>query len=553
MGSLLCKKRIIILAILAAILFLYFMPLGSHGLLEPDEGRYAEIPREMIESGNFITPKLNYVKYFEKPVLLYWMNAADFIIFGENEFAARVAPALCALSGALVTALLGTLIFGVRAGILSGIITSLSLLYFAIGTINSTDMPLSFFLTLALASFYTGNIRNDRRWYMLFYAAMALGLLTKGLVAVVLPGGIIFWYVIFTRKWNLIIDVLYIPGIIIFSAISLPWFYLVCRDNPDFFYFFFVREHFLRYATKIADRYEPFWYFLPLIPAGLMPWTGFFFALLSKKSIIRTPSDNKSRDSNIFLLTWFAVILIFFSISSSKLIPYIVPCIPPLALLIGADIDRMVSRREWHGGAVFLSAGIALIFSAALVIYALKGDKIPQSESLPMALKLSLGLLLGPLSAIWFSRKKRKSFNAAVAMLSISAFIFTSGLCDIYGIMGKTRSSRSISDVIIKEKLPDETIAVYGEVLQGIPFYTKQRVMLIDYMGEMEFGARQTEGEGWFPGAREFREQWYKGQKHFVLIVKKDRLSKLFQGRDPEETKKIETEKYVILFNRRQQ
>ena len=238
MGSLFCKKRIIILAILTAILFLYFMPLGSHGLLEPDEGRYAEIPREMIESGNFITPKLNYVKYFEKPVLLYWMNAANFMIFGENEFAARVAPALCALSGALATALLGTFIFGIRAGILSGIITSLSLLYFAIGTINSTDMPLSFFLTLALASFYAGNIRKDRRWYMLFYAAMALGLLTKGLVAIVLPGGIIFWYVIFTRKWNLIIDVLYIPGIIIFSAISLPWFYLVCRGQPRLFLFF---------------------------------------------------------------------------------------------------------------------------------------------------------------------------------------------------------------------------------------------------------------------------------------------------------------------------
>lgn len=545
------KKKLIVLAIAALILMVYFVPLGWHGLLEPDEGRYAEIPREMIESGNFITPKLNYVKYFEKPVLLYWMNAASFMAFGENEFAARVAPALCALSGALVTALLGTLIFGIRAGILSGIITSLSLLYFAIGTINSTDMPLSFFLTLALASFYTGNIRNDRRWYLLFYAAMALGLLTKGLVAVVLPGGIIFWYVIFTRKWNLIIDVLYIPGIIIFSAISLPWFYLVCRDNPDFFYFFFVREHFLRYATKIADRYEPFWYFLPLIPAGLMPWTGFFFALLSKKSIIRTPSDDRSKDSNIFLLTWFAVILIFFSISSSKLIPYIVPCIPPLAVLIGADIDRMVSRREWHGGAVFLSAGIALIFSAALVIYAFKGDKIPQSESLPMALKLSFGLLLGPLSAIWFSHKKRKSFNAATAMLSISAFIFTSGLCDIYGIMDKTRSSRSISNVIIKEKLPDETIAVYGEVLHGIPFYTKQRVMLIDYRGEMEFGAGKPEGKGWFPTSKEFLPQWKSKDRKFVLIIEKERLNGLFKDGRTYETKKVEHDDYLILFNRR--
>jgi len=545
------KKQLLFFAVFAVILVLYFFPLGSHGLLEPDEGRYAEIPREMIQSGNFITPRLNFVKYFEKPVLLYWMNAANFMIFGENEFAARFAPALCAVSGAFTAALLGTLIFGIRAGLLSGIITSLSLLYFAIGTINSTDMPLSFFMTLALASFYAGHIRKDRRWYILFYAASALGLLTKGLIAVVLPGAIIFWYIIFTRKWKLISDILYIPGIIIFFAISVPWFYLVCKDNPDFFYFFFIREHFLRYATKIADRYEPFWYFLPLIPAGLMPWTGFFFALFSKKSVVRTPADGKAKDANIFLLAWFAVILIFFSFSNSKLIPYIVPCMPPLAILIGADMDRMIREGKWHGGAIVLSAGIGILFSAAFMAYAFLGDKIPRAETLPIAVKLSVGLLAGPFGAIWLSGVKRKYFNYAAVILSMSAFIFVFGLSDIYGIMDKTRSSRSLSDVIIKEKRPDDTIAVYGEVLHGIPFYTKQRVMLIDYKGEMEFGADQPGEKDWFPDAGKFKKQWYEGQRHFALVVEKDRLNRLFPDGDTGKAKKIETDKYVILFNRR--
>ncbi|PKL37888.1 MAG: hypothetical protein CVV42_21585, partial [Candidatus Riflebacteria bacterium HGW-Riflebacteria-2] len=121
-----------------------------------------------------------------------------------------------------------------------GAVTSLSLLYFAIGTITLTDMPLSLFLTAALSAFYYGHIKNDRRWFLAFYASVALGLLAKGLVAIVLPGGIIFWYIIFTKKWRLILDALYLPGIALFFIIAFPWFYMVSRENPDFLYFFFM-------------------------------------------------------------------------------------------------------------------------------------------------------------------------------------------------------------------------------------------------------------------------------------------------------------------------
>jgi 4-amino-4-deoxy-L-arabinose transferase-like glycosyltransferase len=318
------RKRLLVLGIALLILMVYFVPLGRHGLLEPDEGRYAEIPREMIESGDFVTPRLNYVKYFEKPVMLYWMNAASFLAFGENEFAARFPTALCAVLGALITALFCASIFGRRAGAVAGAVTALSLLYFAIGTITLTDMPLSLFMTAALCAFYYGHIKNDRRWFLAFYASVALGLLSKGLVAIVLPGGIIFWYIIFTRKWRLILDALYLPGIALFFVIAVPWFYMVSRENPDFLYFFFIREHFLRYATKIHSRYEPFWFFIPMIPVGLLPWTGFFFSLFSRESVLRSPDDKNVKDANIYLLCWFTVIFAFFSFSSSKLIPYFV-------------------------------------------------------------------------------------------------------------------------------------------------------------------------------------------------------------------------------------
>ncbi len=138
------KKKLIVLAIAALILMVYFVPLGWHGLLEPDEGRYSEIPREMVEAGDFVTPRLNYVKYFEKPVLLYWMNAASFMAFGENEFAARF-PRLSAGPGGRYNS--SSLCFGIwqKAGAIAGAVTALSLLYFAIGTITLTDMPFRFF------------------------------------------------------------------------------------------------------------------------------------------------------------------------------------------------------------------------------------------------------------------------------------------------------------------------------------------------------------------------------------------------------------------------
>lgn len=546
------KKKLMVFAIAAMILMVYFVPLGWHGLLEPDEGRYSEIPREMVETGDFVTPRLNYVKYFEKPVLLYWMNAASFMAFGENEFAARFPTALSGVLGALITALLCASVFGKRAGAIAGAVTALSLLYFAIGTITLTDMPLSLFLTAALSAFYYGHIKNDRRWFLAFYASVALGLLTKGLVAIVLPGGIIFWYIIFTKKWRLILDALYLPGIALFFVIAFPWFYMVSKENPDFLYFFFVREHFLRYATKIHSRYEPFWFFIPMIPVGLMPWTGFFFSLFSKESVLRSPSDKQTKDANIYLLSWFIVIFVFFSFSSSKLIPYIVPCFPPLAILIAADIDRMIERRKWHGKALAFSLVSGGLFSVALIVYSIVGGRVDPYEAIPVALAISAGLLAGPVIALFITRKgDRTAFEKAVTALCLSALVYIGAHYGIYEMMGNSRSTKGISEVIMKEKLPDETIAVYGEILQGIPFYTKERVMLIDSMGELEFGAAKPEGKGWFPNSKEFLHEWESKDRKFVLVIEKERLNGLFKDGRTNETKKIEHDDYLILFNRR--
>ena len=287
-----------------------------------------------------------------------------------------------------------------------------------------------------------------------------------------------------------------------------------------------------------------------MIPAGIMPWTGFLLSLFSKKSVIRSPENRAERDANIYLLLWCFVILLFFSFSSSKLIPYIVPCMPPLAILIGADLSRMIKRESWHGGAIACSFGIAVLFSAALIGYSVFGGLLPAEKLIPIALKVSAGLLLGPIAAFWLTAKGRHDYKAAAAAFCVSAFVFIWGLQGIYGIMGETRSMKNVSNVIIKERQPGDTIAAYGEVLQGIPFYTKQRVMLVDHMGELEFGAKQKEGDGWFLTSADFKESWDNGKKPMILVIEKERMNSLFPDGNTGEKRRVEVLDYAILFNR---
>lgn len=551
MISSISKRNIFFAAIAAALLLLYIVPLGSYPLMEPDEGRYAEIPREMIATGNYITPMLNYVKYFEKPVFLYWMNAASFHIFGQNEFAARVGVALCALAGALTTAMLGSFIYGRIAGFLAGVVTATSLLYFAIGTINITDMPLSFFLTLAFASFYAAHVKEEKKYYLLFYFASAMALLTKGLIGVVLPGAVIFFYILATRQWKLFYKPLYLPGLILFFAVSVPWFYLVCRDNPDFFRFFFIQEHFLRYATKMHHRYEPFWFFIPMIPAGMIPWTAFLPPLFSKKSVVRSPKTPEEKRAAIYLLLWFSVIFLFFSFSDSKLIPYIIPCIPPLAILIGADIFRMATDKEWHGHPVVWLALTSGLLGMGLIVYPLFGEHASPAQAWPIAVKAGFGLIGMPVVAWYYTSHGSKRYKEAVKALILCSVLFISGLQDVYNIVAPMRTMKDVSDVIIKERRPGDVIVAYDEVLQGIPFYTKQRVMMVGDPGELEYGANQPEGRGWFLTKEEFLRQWRAREKRFILVVKNDgRFEELFPDGSTGTAEKIESGKYLILFYR---
>lgn len=526
----------------------YLLHLGGYPLMEPDEGRYSEIPREMLATGDYITPRLNGVEYFEKPVLHYWITAGSFAVFGQTEAAARLWPAVAALLGICFTGWVGRSMFGGRTGTLAAVITGTSLLYIAIGSINILDMPLSLFITAALAFFYQAQRGGSRRWYAAAYLAMALGVLTKGLVAIVLPAGVFFWYAVLTRQWRLLREVLYLPGILLFFVVTAPWFWLVCQANADFFYFFFIREHFLRFATKMHDRYEPFWFFIPYIFLAVFPWTGFLPSLFAKDGIVRRTTSERNRRDIVYLLLWFGVIFLFYSLSDSKLIPYIVPCIPPLALLLAASLRRCEEEKRWLGWGLQGTVTLCVLFAAALIAYAFHSPYGAAGEFLLPGLGVCLPLLVGALAA-WLVWKKTRQCAKAALVVAVMAFCFGIGLQQLSGLVAERRTAKYVSAAVAAIRQPGDRVACYGDYLQGMPFYLKERVLLVDYLGELEFGAQHASGAGWFLTKEEFPALWA-GEHRLILAVKTNRLKNIF----PEGKRRGATEvivgNYTIITNK---
>jgi hypothetical protein len=324
-----------------AALFLLFLVLWSVGLstrsiTRPDEGRYAEIGREMAVSGDWITPHLNGIPYFEKPPLQYWATATAIKVLGPTPLAARLWTALMGLMGCLAVWHTGARLFGRRAGQMAALILASCLYYAALGHINTLDMGVAAWMTVSVCAFLQAQ-SEDRRWMLAAWAAAAAAMMSKGLIALVLPGGALVLYSLWRRDFSAWKRLELVPGLLLFLALTVPWFLLCSQLNAGFLQFFFIHEHFQRFTTTIHHRVEPFWYFIPIVLAGLLPWTGLLWRGLSKplaeaRSLLFSPQ--------VFLALYALLVVVFFSISDSKLPSYILPAFPPLALLLGRELAK---------------------------------------------------------------------------------------------------------------------------------------------------------------------------------------------------------------------
>ncbi len=354
------------IALIAFYVLLYILPLGVRPVIIPDESRYAEIPREMLASGDWIVPRLNGLRYFEKPVMSYWVNAASMLIFGQNNWSIRLASALSAgISALWIFFLVGRYAGGPRwAGLLAAAVLLTCMEFFAVGVFNVPDGLLTMFLTAAMVSFYL-SYQADRSGKKLLYQAVfgafcSLAFLTKGFLAFAVPVVAITPFMIWEGRWRQLFSSAVVP---IASAIlvALPWALMIHAKEGDFWQYFFWTEHIQRFMSDNPQHPEPFWYFLPVMAAGALPWTYLIPA------VARGFQKPDLKDSLIrYALCWFVFPFLFFSASSGKLGTYILPCFPPFAILIARGLLKYLSgekRRAFNIGiwtAVVISGLLAL-------------------------------------------------------------------------------------------------------------------------------------------------------------------------------------------------
>lgn len=319
------------------VFFLFYLAMVNlQPLLGPDEGRYIEIPREMLALRDFILPHLNGVLYFEKPPLYYWLNSLSVAVFGISLVAARIWSVIMAVLTILFTSKLARRFFGRETGVTAEIILGSSFLFMGLACSNTLDMTLTFFLTACIGCFFlaTSSDRRNLNFWLMF-AASAGAVMTKGLIGLVIPGGIVFFYLLISGRWRLLRVVPWVSGIALFLILAVPWHVAAALRNPDFLYFYFIHEHFLRYATTIAHRTQPWYFFIAVLLVGSFPWI-YLFPRVIKHTFSTTWKELRQNDILYFLL-WIVFPVVFFSLSESKLGTYILPVFPPLAVLFARE------------------------------------------------------------------------------------------------------------------------------------------------------------------------------------------------------------------------
>jgi 4-amino-4-deoxy-L-arabinose transferase-like glycosyltransferase len=478
--------------LIAATLYVcYFSHLGAIGFVGPDEPRYAWIARDMMETGDWVTPRLYGKPWFEKPPLLYWGAALSFKYFGVSEVAARLPSAVSALLATLALAWLALRLYGAETArwLLLLLPTTVGMIGFSHAA--ATDMPFAGMLTIAMvcAAVVIGLTRNENTpilprtpWLALFLFGLFLGLATlaKGPAAIVLTGGAVFFWALFTKHWRDAFRLLHPIGIASFCLTALPWYILCARRNPDFLRVFLVEHNFNRYLTPEFHHIQPFWFYLPILLIAFLPWTG-AIVWSAVVGIIRIATSRKLAFHTLFLLSWPLFVLLFFSFSQSKLPGYVLPAVPALALLLAQSYTSSASEQR-------KSFGVSLVAFALICfgISALTARLFPHASLQTHRAKLAMSFLFGMIALanatlaigyLCFERRWKRHLTASLCVLPILfALLLTDELISGFAPL-------SAKDLAIQLRVqhlpPDLTFIYYGmstSFRYGLSFYLHKDV-----------------------------------------------------------------------------
>jgi len=487
-----------------ALSILWFATLDARRLVHPDEGRYAEIAREMAATGDWVTPRLNGLKYFEKPPLQYWVTAAAYRVFGVHEWTARLWPALAGFLGVLTLGAAGYALGGVTLGAYAGVVLATTLWHAGIAQIVTLDSGLSFFLALGFSALVIAQRAetpaNARRtWMWVASAALAGATLSKGLIGIVLPGGALVVYTALTRDFAIWRRLHLASSLVVYLALTAPWFIAVARANDEFVRFFFIHEHFERFLTTGHERPGSWHYFVPWFAVGMLPWLTVL--LYGVRSAWRDGVPNALGFSwQRFALSWAAFVFLFFSASGSKLQSYILPMFPPLALVTAFLLVHLEARKLTRLMLPLVATGSAV--ALGLVVAYDRYAPAFATARLPAAVLIAFGAYLkvaaiiaaaGGIAGLVVFRNGGYSPKARFAGLTLQALTVLAGLQVAIAGFDRLSPMRSSSAILRSAQqaaafaadAPFYQVAMYD---QTIPFYLRRATRIAAYRDELALG-----------------------------------------------------------------
>ncbi len=518
----------------------YAIWLGAHALFTPDEGRYSEVAREMVVSGDYVTPRLNGVPFLDKPIFYYWLQASAIQLFGLKEWALRFWPAFIGVLGCLLVYGAGRQFFNRRTGVIAAILLSTSPLYYGAAHYANLDLEVAVLIGNSLLFFLLGMESSHskmRSWFLFFaYVFMGLAALTKGLIGIVFPAMIIGSWILILNRWSILKEMRIVTGAIIFSLITVPWYVLVQKANPQFFHFFFVVQQFSRYLTQQSfNNQTSFWFYIPIIFAGFFPWS--IFCIQSLWQSIKNIFVNRQEYRvELFLLLWVIFVFIFFSIPKSKTVGYILPLFQPLALLVGCYFSRAWERAQQKGiqfGLLnYVLISVATFVMCWLVVSYKWMDITPEFGNYIFS---AGGLFLFSGILIFFLRKKNLQTILSCLITTAVLFLF------ILSASSQVSNVRSIKPLAMELKSlikPDDEVVTFYRYYQDLPIYIEKRIVIVadwkapdiaqndNWLRELWYGMNYQDTSQWLIDEATFWTRW-KSDKRLYVLTEERYLDKL--------------------------
>ena len=520
------KKDYFIVAVLSAIVFYSF--LGVRTLSIPDEGRYVSIALEMLRTGDWTVPRLNGVQYLYKPPLFYWLNAISLSLVDNIMVASRLVPAIIGWITVLFTYGVAKRFYTKDVAMYSALFMSLSFIWYVGSRSVNLDLAVAGFTAWVMFSYILGfdeTCRYKRNIYLYaMYIFSAMAVLTKGFMGIVIPGAVFFLHIALTNNWRALLRLNIPTGIILFFIIIMPWHIMMNGANSEWFDFYIIREHFLRFFTKVHSRYAPMWYFIPIMALGVMPFGAFVMQPLLQ---IKKYWNNRLKDSGIdlYLWIWFVFIFVFFSVSSSKLPLYILPIIPALAIMVARFMVSYINGN--HDRCVKISSVFYFLFAGGvggvLLLFQMFPVFVPETDnaSLPedfVTMGKPLWLCAGGLffhsliSTVCAYMGKRRSAIIVAGLLYLPV-IFS------LNFIAQDINEKSTYDLVqvLKEHRTDNAEVATKIFIEDLPAYLNENISVINYSGESNYFLHYEDISNRYYDSAEFSRRWNSDKKMFLI------------------------------------